>query len=102
MNKENFQWYFTPGKVTIKAYHAKMNSEFHSNTDGEYQSDRWDCTELDASETQEPKQLNSGHCQNNNLKIIVNASIKTRFHAEFRNNLLIYIILIYVKGNLTG
>lgn len=67
MNKENFQWYFTPGKVTIKAYHAKMNCEFHSNTDGEYQSDSWDCTELDASETQEPKQLNSGHCQNNNL-----------------------------------
>lgn len=70
MNNENFQWNFTPRKVIIKAYHAKMNSEFHPNSNGEYQSDRWDCTKLDTKETQETKQLNSGHCQNNNLQAL--------------------------------
>lgn len=59
---KNWHWNFTAGKVSVKAYHAKMYCEFHSNTHREYQSDCWDSAEFDANKTKETKQLNRSHC----------------------------------------
>lgn len=48
MKNEKLAMKFHRGKIAQKAYHAKMNSEFHPHTSGEYQGDRWDSTKLDS------------------------------------------------------